>query len=244
MKSSGKLVIFDCDGTLVDSQHMIIAAMQATLSSAGLPAEDDIRIRSTVGLSVREAIAALRPDEKEGALVELATIFKREFYRLRVEEAASPDPLYAGTREILGQLRESGFILGVATGNSRRGLDRVIEEHNLEGFFTTLQTADGHPSKPHPSMIQTAALEAGVDPEACIMVGDTSYDMMMARSAGSLAVGVRWGYHSAHELSQGGAHHLLDAFDQLAPIATGHGTVEPGKAAELEKAAEPGRTDG
>lgn len=223
MEPSSKLVIFDCDGTLVDSQHIIIAAMQATLSFAGLPAEDDIRIRSTVGLSVREAIAALRPEEEEGALEELATIFKREFYRLRVEEAASPDPLYAGTREILGHLRDAGFILGVATGNSRRGLDRVIEEHALHGFFTTLQTADGHPSKPHPSMIQAAALEAGVEPAACIMVGDTSYDMMMARSAGSLAVGVRWGYHSADELSQGGAHHLLDVFDQLAPIATGHG---------------------
>lgn len=225
MEPSGKLVIFDCDGTLVDSQHIIIAAMQATLSSAGLPGEDDMRIRSTVGLSVREAIAALRPGEDEAALAELATIFKREFYRLRVEEAASPDPLYAGTREILMHLREAGFILGVATGNSRRGLNRVIEEHSLHGFFTTLQTADGHPSKPHPSMIQAAALEAGVETDACIMVGDTSYDMMMARSAGSLAVGVRWGYHSADELSAGGAHHLLDAFDQLASIATGHGPV-------------------
>lgn len=226
MDPTSKLVIFDCDGTLVDSQHMIIDAMQATLLSAGLPMESDSRIRSTVGLSVQEAIAMLRPDTDDKALESMANIFKREFYRLRVEETPKPDPLYAGTREILGHLRETGFILGVATGNSRRGLDRVIEEHNLKGFFVTLQTADGHPSKPHPSMIQTAAADMGVDPTACIMVGDTSYDMMMARSAGSLAVGVKWGYHSVEELSQGGAHHLLDAFDELAPIATDYGVQD------------------
>lgn len=226
MEPTSKLVIFDCDGTLVDSQHMIIAAMQATLSAAGLPAEDDTRIRSTVGLSVREAIAMLRPEEGDKSLENLANIFKREFYRLRVEEGARPDPLYIGTREILEHLRDAGFILGVATGNSRRGLDRVIIEHDLGGFFETLQTADGHPSKPHPSMIKTAALEVGVEPSACIMVGDTSYDMRMARSAGSLAVGVKWGYHSIDELSQGGAHHLLDAFDELAPIAAGFGTTD------------------
>lgn len=223
MEPTSKLVIFDCDGTLVDSQHMIIDAMQATLLSAGLPMESDGRIRSTVGLSVREAIAMLRPDADDKALENMANIFKREFYRLRVEETPKPDPLYAGTVEILEHLREAGFILGVATGNSRRGLDRVIHEHNLGGFFVTLQTADGHPSKPHPSMIQTAAADVGVDPSACIMVGDTSYDMRMARSAGSLAVGVKWGYHSVEELSEGGAHHLLDAFNELAPIATGFG---------------------
>jgi len=226
MNPASKLVIFDCDGTLVDSQHMIIDAMQATFKALGLPAEDDMRIRSTVGLSVLEAIAALRPEDGDKALENAANIFKREFYRLRVEEAPQPDPLYSGTREILEHLREAGFLLGVATGNSDRGLARVIAEHELDDFFVTLQTADGHPSKPHPSMIQTAALEVGVEPAACIMVGDTSYDMMMARSAGSLAVGVKWGYHSTDELSQGGAHHLLDAFQELAPIATGFGKVD------------------
>ena len=226
MNPASKLVIFDCDGTLVDSQHMIIDAMQATFKALGLPAEDDMRIRSTVGLSVLEAIAALRPEDGDKALENAANIFKREFYRLRVEEAPQPDPLYSGTREILEHLREAGFLLGVATGNSDRGLARVIAEHELGDFFVTLQTADGHPSKPHPSMIQTAALEVGVEPAACIMVGDTSYDMMMARSAGSLAVGVKWGYHSTDELSQGGAHHLLDAFQELAPIATGFGKVD------------------
>jgi len=221
MAPASKLVIFDCDGTLVDSQHMIIAAMQATLFSSGVPPEQDHRIRSTVGLSVREAIAMLRPDDDDTSLENMTNIFKHEFYRLRVEEAATPDPLYTGTREILEHLRDAGFILGVATGNSRRGLDRVIVEHELGGFFETLQTADGHPSKPHPSMIQAAALEVGVEPSACIMVGDTSYDMMMARSAGSLAVGVKWGYHSVDALSQGGAHHLLDEFEELAPIVNG-----------------------
>lgn len=218
MSDFNKLVIFDCDGTLVDSQHTIIEAMQTTFDRVGLPAEDDIRIRSTVGLSVMEAIAMLRPDDDLQAIEDMSNIFKREFYRLRVEEAPKPDPLYPGAREAMQLLQDAGYLLGVATGNSSRGLARVIAEHDLDGLFVTLQTADGHPSKPHPSMIHTAIAEAGADTATTIMVGDTSYDMMMARSAGTHAVGVTWGYHSASELTEGGAHHLLQAYTELLPI--------------------------
>ncbi len=219
MSETNKLVIFDCDGTLVDSQHIIIEAMQATFDKVGLPRLEDMRIRSTVGLSVLEAITMLRPDDDAKAIEEMSDVFKREFYRMRVEEAAQPDPLYPGTREAIRSLQDAGYLLGVATGNSQRGLARVIHEHDLDGVFVTLQTADGHPSKPHPSMIHTAVAEAGADITSTIMVGDTSYDMMMARSAGSHAVGVKWGYHSESELLEGGAHHLLEAYSELPPIA-------------------------
>lgn len=228
MADFNKLVVFDCDGTLVDSQHMIIDAMHATYDKLSLPQEADMKVRSIVGLSLVEAMAMLRPEDEQAFHEEMAEIYKREFYRLRVEEAAQPDPLYPGTREVLEALSNDGFLLGVATGNSQRGLARVIKEHDLEGVFVTLQTADGHPSKPHPSMVQTAMVEAGADPTTTLMVGDTSYDMMMARSAGVCAVGVKWGYHSEHELREGGAHHLLESYDPLHGIASKWGSEYDG----------------
>lgn len=224
MAEFNRLVIFDCDGTLVDSQHMIIDAMHATYDKLSMPLEDDARVRSIVGLSLVEAMAMLRPDDEAELHEEMANIYKREFYRLRVEEAAKPDPLYPGTRDVLQALGEAGYLLGVATGNSDRGLARVIAEHELDGLFVTLQTADGHPSKPHPSMIHKAMAEAGADASTTIMVGDTSYDMMMARKAGAEAVGVTWGYHSESELLQGGAQHLLKDYPELLPIVRQMGT--------------------
>ena len=219
MAGFNRLVVFDCDGTLVDSQHMIVDAMHATYRKLDLPQEEDARVRAIVGLSLVEAMAMLRPDDERALHEEMAEVYKREFYRLRVEEAAQPDPLYPGTREVLTSLAAAGYLLGVATGNSNRGLARVIKEHDLNDVFVTLQTADGHPSKPHPSMIHTAMTEAGADPSTTIMVGDTSYDMMMARSAGALAVGVTWGYHAEGELRQGGAQHLLQSYSELPDIA-------------------------
>lgn len=225
MAQFNRLVVFDCDGTLVDSQHMIIDAMHATYRKLELPQEDDTRVRSIVGLSLVEAMAMLRPDDEHALHEEMAEVYKREFYRLRVEEAAKPDPLYPGTKEVLTSLADAGYLLGVATGNSNRGLARVIEEHGLNDVFVTLQTADGHPSKPHPSMIHTAMAEAGADPSTTIMVGDTSYDMMMARSADAFAVGVTWGYHAVDELRQGGAQHLLESYDELPNVANSLGTL-------------------
>lgn len=218
MSDYNRLVIFDCDGTLVDSQHMIIDAMHATYDKLKLDREADARVRGIVGLSLVEAMAMLRPEDDPDFHAHMAELYKREFYRLRVEEAALPDPLYPGTRETLNALRDAGYLLGVATGNSMRGLTRVIAEHDLDGYFVTLQTADGHPSKPHPSMIESAVAEAGAHAAETVMVGDTSYDMMMARSAGSHGVGVNWGYHSDEELVGAGAHTVLESFEDLPPI--------------------------
>ena len=220
MSDSNQLVIFDCDGTLVDSQHMIIDAMHATYDKLKLDREADMRVRSVVGLSLVEAMAMLRPEDDPDFHAHMAELYKREFYRLRVEEAAAPDPLYAGAREAIVALKDAGYLLGVATGNSRRGLDRVIAEHSLDGYFVTLQTADGHPSKPHPSMIEVAVAETGADMAGTVMVGDTSYDMMMARSAGCHGVGVVWGYHSREELAGAGAHTILDEFAGLPPLVS------------------------
>lgn len=212
MSAPNRLVIFDCDGTLVDSQHMIVGTMHQTFEELGLPVLTDSEVRAIVGLSLVEAMAALLP-EAERAFHEMAAEkYKANFYKRRVEQAAGPDPLYPGTLEVLESLNGEGYVLGVATGNSVRGLERVLKEHSIGHHFVTLQTADGHPSKPHPSMIHTAILEAGSDADQTVMIGDTSFDMMMARNAPCGGIGVDWGYHHADELTGAGAAHVVASF--------------------------------
>jgi len=213
--AGNKLVIFDCDGTLVDSQHIILDAMRLTFEEAGLAPKSDALVRSVVGLSLFEAVAHLLPELDSKMHTRLEEDYKRIFYQLRVEQTAGPDPLYEGTRDTLTALNDAGYLLGVATGNSRRGLDRVIEEHELGGVFVTLQTADGHPSKPHPSMINAAVADAGAAVADTVMIGDTSYDMTMSVRAGSHALGVCWGYHSDSELLAAGARHVATKYSEV-----------------------------
>ncbi|MEO0991793.1 MAG: HAD-IA family hydrolase, partial [Pseudomonadota bacterium] len=112
----------------------------------------------------------------------------------------------------------SGWLSGIATGKSARGLKEVLAVHGIEGHFVTRQTADHHPSKPHPAMLEAALAEASVSPENAVMVGDTSFDMEMARSAGVRAIGVSWGYHTSDQLIASGAASVLKRFEDLVPI--------------------------
>jgi phosphoglycolate phosphatase len=204
-----RLALFDCDGTLVDSQHNIRAAMDACFAARGLPAPGPERTRRVVGLNLVEAMREIAP-EGEAALHEaLAEDYKLAFQRLRAEGLAH-EPLYEGIADLIGALEADGWLLGVATGKSDRGLRLCLEAHGLSERFVTLQTADRHPSKPHPSMIERAMAEAGADPETTMMIGDTSYDMAMARSAGAFAIGVGWGYHRADELVRAGARRIAE----------------------------------
>lgn len=213
--AGNKLVIFDCDGTLVDSQHMILTSMHETFDKAGIERASDLDVRRVVGLSLYEAIEKLLPGSGEELHRELEDIYRKVFYRRRVELQAGPDPLYDGTLETLEALGNAGYLLGVATGNSKRGLDRVIEEHDLADVFVTLQTADGHPSKPHPSMIFEAAAEAGAEVVDTVMIGDTSFDIIMAVRAGSHPLGVDWGYHSTADLEEAGAKQIVSHFNEV-----------------------------
>lgn len=199
-----RLAIFDCDGTLVDSQANICAAMADCFAEARLPAPDPARTRRVVGLSLVEAMRALHPEGAESAHLALAEGYKSAFHRLRGRGEVE-EPLYEGVAGLLDALEADGWLLGVATGKSDRGLALCLERHGLAGRFVTLQTADRHPSKPHPAMIEAALAEAGADAKASMMIGDTSYDMIMARSAGVTAVGVTWGYHGAGDLLAAGA---------------------------------------
>ncbi|MDX2158245.1 MAG: HAD-IA family hydrolase [Hyphomicrobiaceae bacterium] len=204
------LVIFDCDGTLVDSQHNITAAMALAFAEHALPAPPPREILGVVGLSLAEAFAVLAPDATDGMRHSLAEHYRSVFADGRLQRGH--EPLYPGVRETIHALRQQrDVVLGIATGKSKRGVARVLAQERWEGTFLTIQTADDHPSKPNPSMILTAMAEAGVGPDQTVMVGDTTFDVEMAIGAGTGAIGVAWGYHPPERLRAAGAHHIVDA---------------------------------
>ncbi len=210
-----RLAIFDCDGTLVDSQHGIVAAMERAFIAEGLAAPARQAILAIVGLSLREAVAELLPGGDARLRGRVADHYKHDFGRMRQMDELE-HPLFEGIATLLDRLDEAGWLMGVATGNSDRGLALTLEAHGLSGRFVTLQTADRHPSKPDPSMIHAALAETGVAPEHAVMIGDTSFDMMMGRAAGVRALGVGWGYHAAGELIAAGAHSVAMDSAELA----------------------------
>jgi phosphoglycolate phosphatase len=210
-----RIAVFDCDGTLVDSQANICRAMEATFAAHRLDPPGRNDIRRIVGLSLVPAIARLLPEADAGLHEAMAEEYKRAFHAMRASADLDPEPLYDGILETIDALEGAGWLLGVATGKSDRGLRLILEHHGLYDRFITLQTADRHPSKPHPAMLELAIAEAGAAPETTAMIGDTSFDMAMARAAGTHALGVLWGYHTSEELLGAGAHSLADHASQL-----------------------------
>ena len=200
-----RLALFDCDGTLVDSQANICLAAVEAFTMADLTPPPAAAIRRIVGLSLVEAMRVLAPDQPDAMHHQLASDYKAAFFRLRTAGEMEPEPLFDGIPALLDHLAGEGWLMGVATGKSDRGLNRVLAEHGLSHHFVTLQTADRHPSKPDPSMVLAAMAEAGVSAQDVAMIGDTSFDMAMGKAAGAFAVGVAWGYHDVTELVNAGA---------------------------------------
>ncbi len=212
-----RLAVFDCDGTLIDSQVNILRAVTSTFQRHGLAPPADHAIRRIVGLSLFEAMRALFPDGDADLHAAMAQDYKHAFQRLRADRNLDPEPLYPGIAEGLATLAADGWLLGVATGKSDRGLALALDHHGIAGHFVTLQTADRHPSKPHPAMLLAALAEAGAERHQAVIIGDTVFDIGMGRAAGVRAIGVDWGYHDAHELHEAGAEAVVG--DMAALIA-------------------------
>jgi phosphoglycolate phosphatase len=210
-----KLAIFDCDGTLVDSGATITRALSETFDRHGLALPPLRESRKVIGLSLTEAMAALVPDADH---VQLAETYKSCFHTAR-QNGLVEEPLFEGILELLDDLEADGWLLAVATGKSDRGLRHCLESHGLHARFVSLQTADRHPSKPHPSMVEQAMADARAEPAATVVVGDTSYDMAMAVAAGATAIGVGWGYHHRSELEAAGAHAVAEEPREVATYA-------------------------
>jgi phosphoglycolate phosphatase len=211
---SNRLALFDCDGTLVDSQATICIAMERGFAACALTPPTPQASRAIIGLSLVEAMQRLHPAGTADTHERLVTAYKSAFFALRAAGLAD-EPLYDGIADAIADLDARGWMLGVATGKSDRGLKHILEHHGLNARFITLQTADRHPSKPHPSMIEQAMADAGAVPATTVMIGDTSFDMAMAKAAGTHAIGVAWGYHNEDELRAAGATQVASHASQL-----------------------------
>ena len=209
------LVMFDCDGTLVDSQNAIFASMAQAFSNHGLAAPDRASVLGIVGLSLPQAVAALLPGAAEELVARVAETYRTGFGAKMVSEA-DRDPLYPGARQAVAKLAgDPRMVLGIATGKSQRGVARILEREGWRGHFRTVQTADDAPSKPHPGMLLQAMAETGAKPNETVMIGDTTFDIEMGRAAGAATIGVAWGYHPVSALVRAGAVTIAADFDEL-----------------------------
>lgn len=208
MTAALRLVVFDCDGTLVDSQHGIIAAASAAFRAHGLAEPDPAAVRSVVGLNLDHALAVLMPEADRDLLDRLVEAYKQAFFALR-SRPEHEEPLFPGMSELLDALDQPHILLGIATGKQMRGLRATLERHGLGDRFVTLQTPDTCRGKPHPEMVERALAETGVDRSGAVMVGDTTFDMQMAYNARVTGIGVGWGYHEPSALTAAGARQVI-----------------------------------
>jgi phosphoglycolate phosphatase len=214
-----KLVIFDVDGTLVDSQNFIVEAQTRAFAAHGMAAPSRERMLSIVGLSLVQAFQELAPD---GPADTLAQAYREAWHVMRLDPSYA-DGLYPGAADAINTLKyRDDMQLGIATGKSLKGVHHLFDEQNWHDHFVTVQTSDHHPSKPHPSMVLKALAETGAAPADALMIGDTSYDMAMGAAAGVRTIGVTWGYHKPEELTASGAERLVDTYEELmAVLASG-----------------------
>ena len=215
-----RLVVFDCDGTLVDGQAAICETMELAFRNTGLAAPERNKVRRIVGLSLPFALRELAPDATDDERHAVVEAYKAGYRELRLSGALR-EPLYAGIAALIDELDAEGRLLGVATGKSDRGLHACLDTHGIKHRFVSLQTADRHPSKPHPAMLEAALGDAGVAPADAVMIGDTSFDMEMAQAAGVRAIGVAWGYHEPRELLDAGASAVAETTQQLGDLIRG-----------------------
>lgn len=209
--ASFKLVVFDWDGTLVDSADRIANAWIAAVRDCGMPVPQPQAVRELIGLSLDDTFRRLLPGVGRAGRTRVMNRY-REHWAL---SGSHPSPTFPGVTEVLRTLTGRGLALAVATGKSRRGLDRDMRAHDLQPLFDATRCADEAPSKPHPGMLLDLLDELGLPPEQAVMVGDTEYDMEMARSAGMAAVGVRCGVHTESRLRSFAPRAVLDHVGEL-----------------------------
>jgi phosphoglycolate phosphatase len=210
-----KLALFDIDGTLVNSSAMIVAALRQAFAAEDMLAPPAAELLAAVGLSLDGVMRRLAPGRSDADYRRMAEAYKQAFWAFRTSGEHAED-LFDGAHNLLADLHRRGdVLLGIATGKSRRGVAHLLEAKGLSGWFATVQTSDDHPSKPHPSMIHQALAETGVKPHNTIMIGDTSFDMAMARAGHVKAIGVTWGNHPEAELRAAGAQAIVSDFSGL-----------------------------
>jgi len=210
-----KLVMFDMDGTLIDTQALIAEHMATTFAEAGLDVPSPAQVRRIIGLSLPQAMLQLLGSGDAQLADRLAEAY-RGHYRASLVAAEGREGLFPGARDALDELRsQPETMLGIATGKGLNGVLRLTQLHGIAGHFSTLQTPDHNPSKPHPGMMLRAMCEIGVEKHQTVIIGDTTFDMEMGKAAGTKTIGVTWGYHHSNELLGAGADILIDSYAEL-----------------------------
>ncbi len=213
-----RLIVFDVDGTLLDSAGQIVECAMRAFDAEGLARPDARAVRRTIGLSLEASLAQLTGGAVDAAGIDrLVVSVRREAMAMREQGVgAGGAQLFDGAKDALRRLHaDPPTLLGVATGKGRKGLEHMLDSHALRGLFVTTHTAGEHPPKPNPEMMEAALRATGVSPQRAVMVGDTTYDVEMAREAGVISVGVDWGGHERDELMDAGAHSVIDSFSAL-----------------------------
>ncbi|MEI6984544.1 MAG: HAD-IA family hydrolase [Rhodospirillaceae bacterium] len=212
-----KLALFDCDGTLVDSQLAIVSAMTTAWLAFGLvEGPDPAEVRRLAALPLTEAITIMLPGQDAWKIKRLSGLCRDALYQRRHSGNRLPEPLFPGTREALEALRDHGLMLGIATGMSYHYLVDLLERHGIKDWFTTLQTADRVPGKPGPDMVFRALEESCTKLDETVVIGDTTYDIEMAHAAGVGSIGVSWGYHDVQELAMAGVRRIVNSREEMA----------------------------
>jgi phosphoglycolate phosphatase len=211
VRNDYKLLIFDWDGTLADSIGRIVEAMHVASQRSGFDLCEDLAVKGIIGLGLPEAIRTLYPQISDAELV----AFRQHYADHYIALEAEPSPLFDGVVESLAAFRDQGYHLAVATGKARRGLDRVLKSHGWEDYFDITRAADETASKPHPLMLEQILAHCAVRPEQALMVGDSSFDLQMARNAGVPSVAVSYGAQSIDALRAFEPQLAIDHFSQL-----------------------------
>lgn len=210
-----RLIVFDCDGTLVDSAQIVVASIEAAWRANGLAPPSSSVIRQSIGLALERVIQSLAQDETREVHLALMEAF-RDHYHANVRSDRFDEPLYDGCEAVLRELAATpDIVLGIATGKGQRGLRATLEKHGLTDLFSVLKTANDGPSKPDPTILLDATTEMGVSVWNTTMIGDTVFDMALAQRAGAHALGVAWGYHAPVELLKAGAFKVAQHYAEL-----------------------------
>lgn len=213
-----ELIVFDWDGTLMDSAGTIVACIQAAALDLGLAPPPAERARHVIGLGLHQALRYAIPELEEGRHAELADCYRRH-YLSRDQELT----LFDGAAQLVAELAEAGYLLAVATGKSRKGLDRALAVSGLGGLFQATRCADECHSKPHPQMLEELMAEFGTDKAATLMIGDTTHDLQMARNAGVAALAVAYGAHPRLDLQAHAPLHCAESVADMAAWLRGNG---------------------
>jgi phosphoglycolate phosphatase len=209
MNTAIKFIVFDWDGTLMDSESQIVSCIHAAVADLDLEPMSDATVSNIIGLGLREAIDTLVPGRDEQFHQAFVEAYRTHWFQ------SESSLLFEGVRPMLDAVREQNFLLGVATGKARRGLDRVLNDTGLDSYFHATRCSDEAHSKPHPQMLLDLMEALDVLPEETIMVGDTEYDMEMATNAGVAKVAVRSGVHSADRLNRHAPLVCLDSISEM-----------------------------